>query len=413
MYLNHICCVGECSPNFKTKEPHEMASVYRKAGASGKLSPYWQAKFSGPDGKPVSKTTELTDRKAALALAREWEKAAASARQGMLSQAASMQLLDKWMQMTTGERFNVPTVEKYCQDWLESKKNVGKTSANTLVRYEPVLERFVESLPAIRRRLPMSCVTPIDIDRFLHAEKRGGRSNTTSNFSVRLLRGVFSTARRKGVIMTNPAEAVDLFPEHEADQRVPFTADQVRALLSVADTEWTGLILFGYQAGLRLSDAAHLTWNNIDLEQRLLSFQPQKTKRSRKTMVRRFHPEIQEYLASLPRPISSSAPIFPTLCKKTTGSACGLSNQFAKLVVRAGIESPRGAEKHGPAGRRTRTLCFHSLRHSFNSRLANADVGIDTRKVMVGHASNAMNERYTHLEVEMQDKALEKLSRAA
>jgi integrase len=84
-----------------------------------------------------------------------------------------------------------------------------------------------------------------------------------------------------------------------------------------------------------------------------------------------------------------------------------------ELVARAGIESPRGAEKHGPAGRRTRTLCFHSLRHSFNSRLANADVSIDTRKVMVGHASNAMNERYTHLDVDMQDKALEKLSRAA
>jgi hypothetical protein len=32
---------------------------------------------------------------------------------------------------------------------------------------------------------------------------------------------------------------------------------------------------------------------------------------------------------------------------------------------------------------------------------------------MVGHASNVMNERYTHLDVEMQDKALEKLSRAA
>ena len=109
----------------------------------------------------------------------------------------------------------------------------------------------------------MSCITAIDIDRFLHAEKRGGRSNTTSNFSVRLLRGVFTTARRKGVIMTNPAEAVDLFPEHEADQRVPFTQEQVRALLSVASPEWYGLILFGYQAGLRLSDAAHLTWDNV------------------------------------------------------------------------------------------------------------------------------------------------------
>lgn len=78
---------------------------------------------------------------------------------------------------------------------------------------------------------------------------------------------------------------------------MPFTAEQVRALLSVASSEWYGLILFGYQAGLRLSDAAGLTWNNIDLEQRLLTFQLQKTERTRKTMVRRFHPEIQEYLA--------------------------------------------------------------------------------------------------------------------
>src|SRR5947209_1100093 len=115
-----------------------MASVYRKAGASGKMSLYWQSKFSGPDGRAVSKTTKLTDRKAALALAREWEKAAAAARGGL------------------------------------------------------------------------------------------------------------------------------------------------RALLSAASPEWYGLILFGYQAGLRLSDAAHLTWNNVDLEPRLLTFQPQKTRRSRK-----------------------------------------------------------------------------------------------------------------------------------
>src|ERR1700738_4240466 len=57
---------------------------------------------------------------------------------------ANLQLLDRWRQVTRGERFNVPTIEKYCLDWLESKKQVGKASANTLVRYEPVLGRFVE-----------------------------------------------------------------------------------------------------------------------------------------------------------------------------------------------------------------------------------------------------------------------------
>jgi hypothetical protein len=40
------------------------------------------------------------------------------------------------------------------------------------------------------------------------------------------------------------AEAVDLLAEC-ADKRLPFTLDQVRALLEVADREWRGLILLG------------------------------------------------------------------------------------------------------------------------------------------------------------------------
>ena len=43
-----------------------MASVTRKTGASGAHSPYWQAKFKGPDGRTTWLSTKLADKKKAL-----------------------------------------------------------------------------------------------------------------------------------------------------------------------------------------------------------------------------------------------------------------------------------------------------------------------------------------------------------
>jgi integrase len=113
----------------------------------------------------------------------------------------------------------------------------------------------------------LASITASDIDGFLHAEKARGLSNVTANAGVRVLRIVFNTARRKGVITTNPAEAVDLLRE-EPDKRLPFTLDEARALLDAADTEWRGVILLGFYAGMRLGDAARLTWANVDLARR-------------------------------------------------------------------------------------------------------------------------------------------------
>ena len=52
-----------------------------------------------------------------------------------------------------------------------------------------------------------------------------------------------------------------------------------------------------------------------------------------------------------------------------------------------------------PGGTRS-SLSFHSLSHSFNSALANAGVAQEVRQKLTGHASAAMNARYTHHEIE-------------
>ena len=58
------------------------------------------------------------------------------------------------------------------------------------------------------------------------------------------------------------------------------------------------------------------------------------------------------------------------------------------------------APSEGGKGRTVRSLTFHSLRHSFNSAMANAGVSQEVRMKLTGHMSADMNSGYTHLELE-------------
>ncbi len=75
--------------------------------------------------------------------------------------------------------------------------------------------------------------------------------------------------------------------------------------------------------------------------------------------------------------------------------------QFKQIMEKAGIrgrilrEGPKGG-----AGRAQSSLSFHSLRHTFNSALANAGVSQELRQKLTGHKSVSMNDRYTHLQID-------------
>jgi integrase len=69
--------------------------------------------------------------------------------------------------------------------------------------------------------------------------------------------------------------------------------------------------------------------------------------------------------------------------------------------------------RHTEKGRRNTTKSFHSLRHSFNSGLANAGIERELRQALTGHASAKMNETYTHRELELLRDAVRVVPSAA
>jgi integrase len=383
--------------------------LYRRKTSRG-LCKYWSVKFTGTDGHQMLRSTKQQDKDKAREVALSWDKAARLALGGALTHAASQALFNEILNATTGETFNVPTVEAYFSSWLEAKRSTGKASG-TLKRYKGVLARFVASLPERRRTSFLSSITALEIEHFRNGEAKSGKTAVTVNFALRVLHAVLNDARRKGVVMTNVAEAVETLPE-EADQRIPFTDEQVRSLLSVASLEWRGMILFGYHAGVRLTDCANLTWSNVDLLRRTVTFRPKKTANRRrgadKDATVALHPDIIFYLESLSVSDNPEQPLFPALRGKLSGSSSGLSNIFSRLMGKANISVPLGQKKEGK-GHRFRALGFHSLRHSFVSRLANSEVSADVRKQIVGHSSDEIHRRYTHLHLSLQQKAIAQL----
>ena len=89
-----------------------------------------------------------------------------------------------------------------------------------------------------------------------------------------------------------------------------------------------------------------------------------------------------------------------------------LSNQFADLLVAAGLRPPQTRQSRG-TGRSSRRagleLSFHCLRHTAVSLLKDAGVPDSVVMALVGHGSVAMSHRYTHVGTESLARAVQSL----
>jgi integrase len=117
------------------------------------------------------------------------------------------------------------------------------------------------------------------------------------------------------------------------------------------------------------------------------------------------HSQLEREL--LKTPGVGKAFLFPSLAGKGTGGKHGLSGRFAAIMEKAGIEGK--ITQHAKGGRALSNLSFHSLRHSFNSAMANAGVSQEIRQKLTGHASAEINKLYTHHELEPLRAAIETL----
>ena len=147
------------------------------------------------------------------------------------------------------------------------------------------------------------------------------------------------------------------------------------------------LIRFGLNTGLRTGEIFSLRWSNVDVERNVLNVFANKTDKIRTV------------------PINAEARIVLNLwaqCKKNeyvfynhqTGKPfVGLKAGFALACPKGGIDG----------------VTWHTLRHTFASRLLNRGVDIVTVQQLLGHSTVTVTMRYTHTNLDSKKAAVAKL----
>ena len=433
-------------------------------------SPYWIACFDvpQPDGsiRRLKKSTkaknhsdavieavrlEELEKKGALSTSDSARKAfavlqeaAEAASRGELSEGRSRELLARLSEISTGSPLKFYTVRTWADAWLAMKAVSSKPA--TQARYKSHADTFIAWMGE-RADAKLEVVTKADMRAFREAVKAGWqppvpkargkdkgappppqRTSKTVNHYTSDIAGMFRAAVREGLLLASPAAALGKLPEHDSTEREVFTVAEVGQLVEAAGdsawqvgilrstpelaaarcADWQGMILVGFYAGARLGDCARLTWGNVDLARKALSFMPAKTSRRRKKLELPLHPRLVAWLKE--REVGAGrAPLFPTLFNTRVGGSQGLSTQFNGIMTKAGIDrrTTRQGTKGGQRAQHARS--FHALRHSLTSTLANLDVSEEIRRRIVGHESAEVHAGYTHTERETLARALEKM----
>ena len=356
-------------------------------------SPFWTAIFYDGAGHKVRRSTKQRDRRLAMKTGIAWEELAQAGREKRLTETQARKVVADILERATGEALHFHTCADWIAEWLAGKR--GVVADKSLVKYEQVCAAFLRHLGE-RSKLTLAAIGPKDIRSFRDALAAGGRVPSTVNQTIsKVLSVPFLAAMRLGYITTNPCAAVEALRDDADGSRETFSVEQVRALVTAAEGDWKGAILAGFYTGLRLRDIAEMRWEGLDFEAGILRI---KTKKTGVVLMLPLHEELAAWLQAQRRGIGK-APVFPELAGKGTGGRYGLSGRFKAVMELAGIKGRIVRAGGGDAGRKTSSLSFHSLRHSFVSALANAGVSSEMRQKLSGHADDRSHAKYTHHEL--------------
>ena len=376
-----------------------MASIHKDP--RGK-SPYWLCYYTRPDGRRTSRSTKQLDRKKAWAFCLALERASDTARAGELTETAARRIVDDILGSTGAHALPHDTVRAFALRWLAGKE--PSVTGHTSRRYAQVVTAFLESLGPVADR-SLQCVTGVHIAAYRDERLRTDHiSRGTLGRDLAALSSMFIAARRQGLVLINPVEGVGL-PVNKPLEREVFTPGELNALLASASPEWRTLILCGYFLAGRLVDMARLSWDAVDLAAGLVTYTQGKTGRR---VVVPIHPQLEEHLLTLAGSEQGGA-LCPALSKLGTAGRGGLSNQFSKVMGKAGIDRHDVQLGTNKMARKS----YHCLRYSFTSALANAGVAAEIRMKLTGHKSASVHQRYTHHELEPLRGAINSLPRVS
>lgn len=301
------------------------------------------------------------------------------------------------------------TVEEWMEEWMEGEL-LGSVKKSSYQTYLALLRSHIR--PRLGR-MRLTAVTPSVIQSFVDALERSGLSFSTIKSAYRLLSAAMKGAQEEGLIQKNPCRKIRIQRNMSDEQRVLTRSEQETIRVS-AQSEHELPALFGLYTGLRLGELCALKWSDVDWEkgtifvrrtvQRLPVAANQGGKHRTRLIIA--PPKSSRSMRVIPLPaflLDILQALRPD--EQTGGYIFGgtdavadprtIQRRFKRLADRLAI----------------RNVHFHTLRHSFATRLLELGVDIKTVSVLLGHSSvRTTLDFYSHSLIEQQRLAMDRLA---
>lgn len=288
--------------------------------------------------------------------------------------------------MTFSELF-----EEYYQPHIQNK---DKKST-----YDREVHLYKKWLKPVLGGVKLNLISRISLIRLLQPMEKKRLSNRSKNYAIALTRQVFNFAIRNELFAgDNPAARFDELKK-EDNRRMKFLSDEeLNNLLEELKKHSYSVYLMALisaDSGLRAGEIFKLTWADVSLEEKMLFLRDTKNGKNRFAYMTN---RVAEEFSKLKQGEGNEF-VFQS---KTGSKIEHVSRTFERAVKALGLND-------GITDRRQKVV-FHSLRHTFASRLVQKRVSLYEVKELLGHSDIAMTQRYSHLANETLRQAVARLN---
>jgi integrase/recombinase XerC len=282
-------------------------------------------------------------------------------------------------------------------DWLEHLEAERRLSPHTVRAYGGDLERFVafaaEFLGRRAADLRAEEVDALAVRSFVAALGRRGTGRRSQGRALSALRSFFRWSCRVGALAANPAarvrtpKAPRTLPRHLRPGEIEALIEAPAGEAPLARRDRALLELL-YATGVRVSEAIGLDWRDVDLPGRSAAVLGKGGKERLVPFGRPAEAALRAWRESWDavRRVGAEAgePVF------LNARGGRLTDRSARRIVERWVEEAALARGVHP----------HTLRHTFATHLLEAGADLRAIQELLGHASLATTQRYTHVEIE-------------
>jgi tyrosine recombinase XerC len=278
-------------------------------------------------------------------------------------------------------------MEKMVERFLSYLERQRNFSPHTVRSYRNDLTQFTAFAESRGVDRPQK-VTHILLRGFLAELTGSGRERSTVGRKVSAVRSFFKFLLQEGVISRNPAEGLRGL---RRTKKLPGFLDETQTeelVTAPTESEPQGLrdraiLELLYSTGLRVSEVAGLTVEDVDLDTEMVLARGKGKKERLVPMGVKAALAVRKYLRSRGQSAKKAKPLF--------------LNRFGKRLTQRSIR--RVVDKYARA-KGLPHVSPHTLRHSFATHML--DRGADLRAVqeLLGHSSLSTTQVYTHLTTE-------------